>query len=114
MKHFKYLTKNMSEIEKRNVKLIAIAKDSIRRLKKMKDNNNFNFSIISDKGGNIAKSYNMFITEKTDGHDDLQVNNALPAKVLINKNGEIVWYYIGGKEDRPSIEILTEAIDKYL
>ncbi len=104
----------MSEFEKRNVKLIAIAKDSTRRLKKMKEVNNFNFTTIPDKGGKIAKSYNMFVTEKTDGHDDLQVNNALPAKVLIKKNGEIVWYYIGSKEDRPTIEILTDAIDKYL
>jgi len=104
----------MSEFEKRNVKLIAIAKDSTRRLIKMKEKDNFSFPIISDKGGKIAKSYNMFITETTAGHDDLQVNNAIPAKVLVNKNGEIVWYYIGAKEDRPSIEIITDAIDKYL
>ena len=104
----------MSEFENRNVKLIAIAKDSTRRLLKMKDNNNYNFPIIADKGGKIAKSYNMFITEKTEGHDDLQLNNAIPAKVLINKNGEIVWHYIGAKEDRPSIEIIIDALDKYL
>ena len=56
----------------------------------------------------------MFVKETMAGHDDLQVNNAIPAKVLINKNGEIVWQYIGAKDDRPSIEILTDAIDKYL
>ena len=104
----------MSELEERNVKLIAIAKDSSRRLLKMKEKNNFDIPIISDKAGKIAKLYNMFITEKAVGHDDLQVNNAIPAKVLVNKNGIIVWHYIGAKEDRPSIEIITDAIDKYL
>ena len=104
----------MSELEKRNVSLIAIAKDSNRRLLKMKEQSDFKIPIIPDLGGKIAKSYNMLLTEKTAGHDDIQVNISIPAKVLINNNGDIVWYYIGAKEDRPSIEIITDALDKYL
>jgi len=80
----------------------------------MKEKNNFTIPIIADRGGKIVKSYNMVLTEKTAGHDDIQVNIALPSKVLINNKGIIVWHYIGAKEDRPSIEIITDAIDKYL
>ena len=80
----------------------------------MKEKNNFPIPIITDRGGKIAKSYNLILTEKAAGHDDIQVNIAIPSKVLINKKGDIVWYYIGAKEDRPTIETITDAIDKYL
>jgi peroxiredoxin len=80
----------------------------------MKDKNEFTIPIIADRGGKIVKSYNMILTEKTAGHDDIQVNIAIPSKVLINKSGNIVWLYIGAKEDRPTIEIILDAIDKYL
>ena len=40
---------------------------------------------------------------------------AVPSKFLINKEGKIVWTYIGkDKTDRPSIEMMMEVIDTKL
>lgn len=45
----------------------------------------------------------------------MKVKQAIPSKFLINGNGEIVWTYIGeDKTDRPSIEMMMDAIDKNL
>ncbi len=45
----------------------------------------------------------------------MKVKQAIPSKFLINAKGEIVWIYIGkDKTDRPSIEMMMDAIDKNL
>ena len=45
----------------------------------------------------------------------IKVKQAVPSKFLINKDGIIVWKYIGkDKTDRPSIEMMTSIIDKYI
>ena len=38
----------------------------------------------------------------------------MPSKFLINQVGNIVWQYIGAKTDRPSIDLIVEAFEKYL
>ena len=69
---------------------------------------------ITDRAGRISKAYNVFLDRKSAGHDELQISHAIPSKFLINKGGHVVWQYIGTKEDRPSIELIVEAINKFL
>lgn len=101
-------------MEELNVKLIAIAIDLPDKLIKMKYKNNFKMQIITDRAGRISKAFNVFLNRKTAGHDQLQISHAIPSKFLINKEGEVVWQYVGSKEDRPSIELIIEAINKFL
>ena len=96
------------------MKLISIAVDSPRKLKILQEKYNSPIQFIADRGGKIAQSYNVYLTEKHPDHDRFQVNHAIPTKFLINKDGIIVWHYIGNKQDRPSIESLIEAIEKNL
>jgi peroxiredoxin len=108
------LTENISRFEKRHIKLISIASDSKRLLKKFKEENNFNVDIISDRGAKIAKEYNVYSFASGAG-GDYKIKQAIPSKFLINKNGKIVWSYIGkDKTDRPSIELMMEIIEKEL
>ncbi len=104
----------MSILKEFNVKLISIAIDLPDKLIKMKYKNNFKIQIITDRAGRISKVYNVFLDRKTDGHDGLQISHAIPSKFLINREGSIVWQYIGAKTDRPSIELIVEAIDNHL
>ena len=104
----------MEILKKNNVKLISIAIDLPEKLIKMKYKNNYKIQFITDRAGRISKSYNVFLDRKTAGHDGLQISHAIPSKFLINKEGNIVWQYIGAKTDRPSIELIIEAIEKYL
>ena len=70
--------------------------------------------IIADKGARIAKDYDVYWFAPGAG-GSLNVKQAVPSKFLINKAGIIVWTYIGkDKTDRPSIELMMEAIDTKL
>ena len=108
------LTENISEFEKRNIKLLSIASDSVRLLRKFKEENNFNVDIISDRGAKIAQDYGVNWYAPGAGKK-INSKQAVPSKFLINKKGIIVWKYIGkDKTDRPSIEMMTSIIDKQL
>jgi peroxiredoxin len=108
------LTKNLSILKEYNIKLISIAIDLPDKLIKMKYKNNYKIQFITDRAGRISKAYKVFLDRKAAQHDGLQVSHAIPSKVLINKEGNIVWQYIGAKQDRPTIEQLTDAFKKYL
>ncbi len=113
-KHLAYLTENLVKLKEVNVKLISIAIDLPAKLIKMKYKNNFKIQFITDRAGRLSKAYNVFLDRKSAGHDRLQISHAIPSKFLINREGNIVWQYIGAKTDRPSIELIVEAIEKYL
>ena len=114
-KHFKsVLIPNHDEFVKRNVILISIAVDSPRKMKQLYERYEIPFKFVADRGAKITKSYNVYLTEEHPDHDQFQVNHAIPSKFLINKEGIIVWQYIGTKTDRPSKELMIEAMDKYL
>ena len=108
------LTENISEFKKRNIKLLSIASDSVRLLTKFIEENNFIVDMISDRGAKIAKLYDVYWFAPGGGKD-YKIKQAVPSKFLINKDGNIVWKYIGkDKTDRPSIKIMTDIIDKLI
>jgi len=100
------------------VKLIAIAVDSSRNLRKLHERYQSPFPFIADKGAEISTAYKVYFTkdhpdpERT--HDEFQDNHAIPSMFLINKDGIIGWRYIGTKEDRPVMSAIIEAIEKNL
>ncbi len=108
------MTENLSEFKKRKIKLLSIASDSVRLLKVFKEDNNFKVDMISDRGAKIAKEYGVY-WYAPGGGKDYKIKQAVPSKFLINKDGIIVWKYIGkDKTDRPSIKMMTSIIDKNL
>ena len=108
------LTEHISEFEKRNIKLLSIASDSVGLLRKFREENNFNIDLISDRGAKIAKEYDVYWFAPGAGKK-INIKQAVPSKFLINKEGIIVWKYIGkDKTDRPTIEMMTSIIDKQL
>jgi len=110
----KLLTENINEFEKRNVKLISIASDSVRLLRKFKEENEFGIDMISDRGAKIAKEYDVYWFA-SGGGKDYKIKQAVPSKFLINKDRKIIWKYIGkDKTDRPSIEMMTTIIDNQI
>ena len=108
------MTENISEFEKRNIRLISIASDSKGLLRKFKEENKFKVDIVSDRGAKIAKEYDVYWFAPGAGKK-INVKQAVPSKFLINKAGIIVWKYIGkDKTDRPSIQMLIDVIEKKL
>jgi len=108
------LTENISEFEQRNIKLFSIASDSVRLLRKFKEENAFNVDIISDRGAKIAKKYDVYWFAPGGGKD-YKIKQAVPSKFLINKDCKILWKYVGkDKTDRPSIKLMTDIIDAHI
>lgn len=96
------------------MKIISIAADSVRLLQKFKKENGFTIDLIADRGAKIAKDYDVYWFAPGGG-GSLNAKQAVPSKFLINKDGKIVWTYIGkDKTDRPSIEMMMEAINTKL
>ena len=108
------MTENISEFKKRNIKLISIASDSKRLLRKFKEENKFEVDIVSDRGAKIAKEYDVYWFAPGGGKE-MNVKQAVPSKFLISKDGIIIWKYIGkDKTDRPSIKMLIDVIEQKL
>jgi len=69
--------------------------------------------MISDRGAKIAQDYDVYWFAK--GSGNLKVKQVIPSKFLIDKNGTIVWKYVGkDKTDRLSIQMMMILIDKYI
>ncbi len=102
---------NIDQFNKRNTMIIAISTDSIRHTVKFAEENNFNFTMISDRGAIIAKSYNVYTYGSMLDRSLMKTKMAVPSDFLIDKKGTIVWRYIGARKDRPSMKILINAID---
>ncbi len=93
---------------------MSISSDSERLLKKFKEENNFAVDMISDRGAKIAKDYDVYWFAPGGG-GSVNIKQAVPSKFLINKDGKIIWTYIGkDKTDRPSIKMMTDIIDEEL
>jgi peroxiredoxin len=91
---------------------LSIASDSVRLLSKFKEENNFTVDMISDRGAKIAQDYGVNWFAPGAGKK-INIKQAVPSKFLINKEGIIIWKYIGkDKTDRPSIEMMMSIIDE--
>jgi peroxiredoxin len=106
------LNNNIEEIKKRNVKLIVIMTDRAIPLKKLIENQNYDFTVIADEKAELAKQYNAY--GKPIDFELIKIEIAIPTTYLIDEKGKIVWRYLGNKTDRPSIEAILEAIDTKL
>jgi len=96
----------------RDVKFVSIATDRTRPLKRLADKENYKFSIVADEQAKISKDYNVFGIPID--YDTIKSELAIPSTYLIDRDGKIVWRYIGTKTDRPKIQEILEAIDTHL
>ena len=93
---------------------MSIANDSPRLLTKFKEENHFKVDIIADRGAKIAQDYEVYWFAPG-GAGKMKIKQAIPSKFLINKERKIVWTYISeDKTDRPSFEMMMEAINNKL
>ncbi len=102
----------VSEFENRNVKLITIATDRAKPLKKLAEKENYKFTVIADPEAKISNAYKVF--GKPIDYEMIKIELAIPSTFLINPKGEIVWRYIGTKTDRPKMETIIGAIEEKL
>jgi peroxiredoxin len=108
------LTEHIEDFTKEALDLIAIAGDSQNKLKEFSDSNQFKVRIVADPPRKIVKEYNVFRLVKPADIPYGKFKVAVPSTYLINKDGIIVWRYIGTREDRPAISLMLEAAKEFL
>jgi len=95
-----------------DVKLVAIASDTPRELKKMSEK--YDMVYIADL--NTKEIIRAYDAEKVDSskkaEKNLKIKDCLPITYLLNSEAKIVWRFIGTKEVRPPNRKIFAAIKK--
>jgi peroxiredoxin len=94
--------------------LLGVAADTPKALKKFKEDNGFKVILIPDPSRKIIKNYNVFRLVKPGDIPFGKFKLAIPSTYLINKEGKIVWEYIGEREDRPGVDLMLDAAKRFL
>nr|QEE18026.1 hypothetical protein DSAG12_03864 [Candidatus Prometheoarchaeum syntrophicum] len=97
-----------------DVKLVAIASDTTRELKKMSEK----YAMVYIADLNTKEIIRAYDAEKIDStkkpEKNLKIKDVLPLSYLLNNRAEIVWRFVGTKEKRPPNRKIFAAIKKYL
>lgn len=112
--HLDRINNHISEFKEKKVKFIAISTDSVNHSRELVEEHDYQFTVISDRGAKIAKDFNVYIFGRAIDIVYLKTKLAVPSTFLINKNLEIIWTYIGDREDRPSVDLLMTQIKEKL
>lgn len=88
--------------------LLAISVDSVAQNRRVATKNQIEFPILSDADRDVVSEYGVLHQGAGPGGSDI----ALPAMVLIDCNGRIVWQYVSKRvQDRPSAEAILKVIE---
>ncbi|UYP44017.1 hypothetical protein NEF87_000302 [Candidatus Lokiarchaeum ossiferum] len=109
---FVKINQNLDKFKKIGAKMISIAIDNPRKLRKFKEVNKFDLEILVDRRGAISKKYNVFTTGTKADHKSLKFRISIPSTFLIDETGIIRWRFIGTREIRPSIDSLISNFEK--
>jgi peroxiredoxin len=90
---------------------VALAPDKSDKLKEVALEDMYEFPIIPDIKGKIAKSYKVYDYRSI---FILGTKMAIPSTFILDKNGKIVYKFVGTKYIRASFEMIISAIDKNL
>lgn len=110
---FEKINKNLDKFKKIGVKMISIAIDNPRKLKKFKKLNKFNLEMLIDRRGEVSKKYKVFTNGTKADHKSLKFRISIPSTFFIDENGIIIWRFIGTREIRPSIDTLISNFKNY-
>src|SRR5262245_31787061 len=96
------------ELKKRGGRMVAISSDNVSNSKKVADNLKLPFDMLSDSDLKTIRTYGLFFHEP-----HVNIDCALPAHFLIDKDGVIRWRYISPRSnDRPDPQAVISEIAK--
>ena len=98
-----------------DVKLVAIASDTPRELKKMSKKYDMGVFIADLDTKEIIRAYDADKVDKSEKENKhLKKKDLHPLAYLLNSEAKIVWRFIGTKEVRPPNRKIFAAIKKFL
>lgn len=95
------------ELEKRGGQVLAIAVDTPELSRAVVDKQQLDFRILCDTDVKVIQAYGLVHAAGGPGGLDI----AIPASILIDRNGAIVWKYVAARaQDRPDPSDIIEII----
>lgn len=107
------LQEHLGAFQKLDVHPIAIAKDSLESLRKMKEKHSLQFPVLSDNENAAIDAYGVMMHSEDDPYED-HGEHGEPAIFLIDENGKLMAQYLQSSPfGRPSPDGLITTI-KYI
>jgi peroxiredoxin Q/BCP len=97
---------NMSMLQKNNIVVLGVSKDSVKSHKKFADKFNLPFPLLSDESTQTIHAYDSWGKKKFMGRE---YEGVLRNTYLINPDGEVVKKYENVKPDRHAQEIIADV-----
>ena len=96
-----------AELQRVGGRLFAIAVDQPAQARRVVQRNNLDFAILADTDRSVIKAYG--VLHEGAGPGNLGI--ALPANILIDRTGGIVWKRVATRiQDRPHPDEVLEAV----
>ena len=92
------------------MQVVAIAADQTQKLRQFKQENQLTMTLIGDMRRISLKAFKVFTWGRIKDAVYRKFAIAIPSTFLINTRGIIVWSYVGSREDRPSFDLISQAI----
>lgn len=99
----------MAELQKLDVVIVGISKDSVASHKKFAEKYNLNFPLLSDESTDVIKAYGAWGPKKFMGREFLGI---LRKTYLIDPNGDIVKTYDNVNPTQHADEILRDVQER--
>lgn len=88
-----------------NTVIYGVSVDSPEDAKEFQENLDLAFPLLSDEDREVIVAYDVSDTAEKNGKII-----SLSANILINKEGQVVYYHKGHYRDRPSVEEMIEVL----
>jgi peroxiredoxin len=99
------LQANLEAFTDAGAQILAVAVFSEDKARQMRDLTGAAYPLLADADHQVSEAYGVY--------DLLGDGLAAPAVFIIDRDGRITWSYVGeANSDRPSSEMLLEALDR--
>lgn len=100
------MRQNHTTYKEMGVEVLAICPQEVSIGANLKGSLGLTFTILSDPGCRVIKSYGIFHEDEPKGRDI-----PYPSTFIVDEGGSVIWRYIGkDSSDRPTYQTLVEAI----
>jgi thioredoxin-dependent peroxiredoxin len=97
-----------SEFEQRDARVVTILAESLQRMQRFLEKNQYPFPVLSDVRRTVSRAYGVYVKVNFES-----VNIARPAQFVVDGNGIISYIYVGRTQaDFPRDEELFDVLDR--
>lgn len=97
---------NIENLEKLNLVVLGVSKDSVKSHKKFEEKQKLNFTLLSNESTDMIKSYDMWKLKKFMGREYM---GTIRNSVLVDESGKIIKIYEEVKPEKHTQEVIEDV-----